>query len=138
MADPAQTHHPKSTTRPLKRLLLVDDNAEGRRALARLLELYGYDVTAVGDGAAAVEALRTYPPPDIVLTDLFLPDADGRDIARQARSLSPSPTVVLITGWDFEGEGMTSQAAGVDLMFLKPLNVGELVSKVNEFQRSNV
>ena len=138
MTDPGQNSHLKPTNRPRKRLLLVDDNAEGRRALARLLELHGYEVTAVGDGASAVEVLNGFPPPDIVLTDLFLPDSDGRDVAKEARSLNPPPTVVLITGWDFDAEGLTAQAAGVDFMFLKPLNVADLVSKLNEFKRFGV
>ena len=54
-----------SPSRPRRRLLLVDDNAEGRRALARLLELYGFEVTAVGDGASALAALRSGPAPKL-------------------------------------------------------------------------
>jgi CheY-like chemotaxis protein len=132
MPDPAQSSNPKSPNRPRKRLLLVDDNLEGRRALARLLELYGFEVTAVGDGSSAIEALHRSPPPEFVLTDLLLPDLDGREVARQARELRPVPTIAMITGWDLGAEGLSSQDAGVDLLFLKPLNVGELVAKLNE------
>ena len=134
MPDPAQPLNSKSPNRPRKRLLLVDDNLEGRRALARLLELYGFEVTAVGDGSSAIEALRCIPPPEFVLTDLLLPDLDGREVARQARELRPVPTIALITGWDLGAEGLNTQDAGVDLLFLKPVNVGELVAKLNELR----
>ena len=122
----------KPTSRPRRRLLLVDDNAEGRRALARLLELYGYEVTAVADGASALEILRRTPPPDVLLTDLFLPDLDGRDIARQSRVIAPATTIVMITGWDFGTDAPSCEDAGVDLLFLKPVNVTELVTKLKE------
>jgi CheY-like chemotaxis protein len=124
----------KPTSRPRRRLLLVDDNAEGRRALARLLELYGYEVTAVAEGTSALEILRRSPPPDVLLTDLFLPDLDGRDIAREARRIAPSTTIVMITGWDFGADVPSREDAGVDFLFLKPVNVGELVTKLKEFR----
>ena len=124
----------KPQPRPRRRLLLVDDNAEGRRALARLLELYGYDVTAVADGASALEALRHGPPPEVLLTDLVLPDLDGRDIARQARQIAPATTIVMITGWDFGADVPSREDAGVDFLFLKPVNVADLVTKLKEFR----
>src|SRR4051812_6955920 len=95
---------PGPLPKPRRRLLLVDDNAEGRRALARLLEIYGYDVTSAADGTSALLALGQMPHPDVVLTDLLLPDLDGREIARRAHALVPKPLVVMITGWDFGPE----------------------------------
>ena len=116
--------------RPRRRLLLVDDNAEGRRALARLLEFYHFDVTTAADGASALQALHQSPPPEVVLTDLLLPDIDGREIARQANTISPKPTVVMITGWDFGSDPPDQATWGVDHVFLKPLNVADLVAKL--------
>lgn len=132
MTDAIPNPSLKPASRPRRRLLLVDDNAEGRRALARLLELYGYEVTAVADGASALEILGRSPPPDVLLTDLFLPDLDGRDIARQARVIAPATTIVMITGWDFGTDAPSCEDAGVDLLFLKPVNVTDLVTKLKE------
>ena len=132
MPESSHTPIPKPIPRAKRRLLLVDDNSEGRRALARLLELYGFEVTSAADGATAIEAMRSTPPPDVVLTDLILPDIDGREIAKLARGLAPAPAVVMITGWDFGSDLRDEPGPEVDLVFLKPLNVGELVAKLNE------
>ena len=124
----------KSSARAKRRLLLVDDNAEGRRALGRLLELHGFEVIAVATGGAAIEALRQTGSFEVILTDLLLPDADGREIAKLARSLMPKAAIVMITGWDFGNELRENPGTDVDLVFLKPLNVSDLVSKVNQLR----
>jgi len=128
-STPGTTSKPQPV-RPRRRILLVDDNAEGRRALARLLEFYNFDVTTAADGTSALKAMHESPPPDVVLTDLLLPDIDGREVARQANTISPKPTVVMITGWDFGSEVPDKAGWGVDYVFLKPLNVSELVAQL--------
>src|SRR5438309_2432265 len=82
------------------RVLLVDDHEIGRKSLARLLTLVGFDVTDVNDGTSAFEALRGPGGFDYVLTDVRLPDFDGREVAQAARRLVPTPRIALITGWD--------------------------------------
>jgi CheY-like chemotaxis protein len=120
-ADPGLPPSP----RPL-RILLVDDSPEGRGALTRLLTLKGFEVLAVGDGASALEALRAGAPPDVVLTDLLLPDIDGQQVGWHARQLAPSARVVLITGWDVDLPSQDPQRGGFDRVFLKPLDTREL------------
>ena len=114
------------TRRP--RILLVDDHDVGRRSLARLLDALGYDVTSVEDGRSALEALKTLPRPDYVLTDVRLPDLDGREIVQAARHLSPLPRIALITGWDVEPD--EPERLGIDWVFLKPLDVMDIVAKL--------
>lgn len=128
MHFPASDHGPDGPRRP--RVLLVDDHDLGRRTLARLLEALGFDVTSVVDGTSALEALRTAPEPDYVLTDVRLPDFDGREVVHAARQLVPTPRIALITGWDIEpGE---PDRIGVDWVFLKPVNIQDLVAKLQE------
>ena len=109
------------------RVLLVDDSPEGRDALQRILQLQGFAVTAVGDGAAAVEALRRGPPFDAVLSDLILPDVDGREVTRQARAHCPAAFIALITGWSFEADLRNLGPLGIDQVLFKPVDVTELV-----------
>jgi CheY-like chemotaxis protein len=109
------------------RVLLVEDSPEGRKSLARLLELHGFVVTAVADGQAAVKALHTDPPPQIVLTDLMLPDIDGREVARLARAVEPRPVVALTTGYSLADVFADSQENPADHVFLKPLDIRRVV-----------
>ena len=115
------------------RLLLVDDHEVGRVALARLLRAIGYDVTAVGDGTSACEALESLPPFAFVLTDVSLPDFDGREVVRAAKQKTPVPWIALVTGWDIDP--VEKSRLGVDWVFLKPLDVQMIVEKLNESAR---
>jgi two-component system cell cycle response regulator CpdR len=115
------------------RVLLVEDNDAASRGLARLLEAWGYDVTVRHDGTSAIRTLETDPPPDFVLTDLRLPDLDGREIAQHARRLVPPPRIALITGWDI-GEELSDlhTSWGIDWFFPKPLEMASLIARLRE------
>ena len=126
--DPPAAEPGPATRRP--RLLLVDDHDLGRKSLARLLEAMGFDVTDVVDGTTAFEMLGAAPKFDYVLTDVRLPDYDGREIVQVARQLVPKPRIALITGWDVEPD--ESRRLGIDWVFLKPLDVLDIVAKLQE------
>jgi two-component system cell cycle response regulator CpdR len=112
------------------RLLLVDDDDATRTSLSRLLEWHGFEVTAVADGTAALDALRTGPPFDVLLTDLRLPDLDGREVARWARELRPPLRIGLITGWDIETEREDPRYWGFDWVLPKPFRLPDLLAKL--------
>ena len=96
--------------------------------LARLLEAMGYDVTAVSDGTSAISSLESSPHFDFVLTDLRLPDLDGREVVLAAQKTEPGPRIALVTGWDVDAE--EQNRLGVEWVFLKPVNVRDMVSKM--------
>ncbi len=79
------------------RVLVVDDDILGARALARLLRDDGYDVEVVTDGAAAIARLSVPPAPDVVVTEITLPHASGMAVARYARSQSAAVFIVFAT-----------------------------------------
>jgi CheY-like chemotaxis protein len=110
------------------RLLVVDDNAEGRQALERVLTLQGYHVTGAADGTSALAALEAGSPFDAVLVDLLLPDMDGLEIAKAASSLDPRPRIALITGWSFEANLSHLESCRIDQVFHKPVSVVDLVA----------
>jgi len=113
------------------RILLVEDNEAAGKGLARLLEAKGYSVTAVATGQEALAYLASETPPDHLLTDMQLPDLDGRELARHAGQLVPRPTVVLITGWDLDGGTAELEAWGVDCVLTKPLDMQELLDRLS-------
>jgi CheY-like chemotaxis protein len=108
-------------------VLLVDDNAEARRALARFLEISGFTVEPVADGGSARTRLQSSPVPDVILTDMVLPDMDGRELGQAAEALVPRPLIALVTGWVFEHDLSDLKPWGIDLLFYKPLNAHELI-----------
>jgi CheY-like chemotaxis protein len=111
-------------------VLIIDDNAPSRRALAKVLASSGYHVQEAATGAAALEALAQDPPADFVLTDLMLPDLDGREVALAASKLPNRPFVALITGWTIEADLEDPSRWGVDHVFQKPLQADELLAKL--------
>jgi DNA-binding response OmpR family regulator len=113
------------------RILLVEDNEAANKGLARLLEASGFEVTTVLDGESALRALATSPPPDILLTDMQLPDLDGRELALRARQLEPPPRIVLITGWDLEPLPSLRAAWGIDWVLTKPLDMSTLLDTLS-------
>ncbi len=114
------------------RILLVEDNEAAGRGLARLLEAEGFEVTVRRDGVSAMQTLESDPPPDFILTDLRLPDLDGREIAQRARDLVPRPLVALITGWDLDCDLVNYQSWGIDWVFPKPLDTKSLIALLRE------
>ena len=80
-------------------ILVVDDDARTARLLARMLREDGFDVDLALDGAAAIGRLARSPMPDVLVTDLRLPYADGVAVASYARSRQPRLPVLVVTGY---------------------------------------
>ena len=103
------------------RVLVVDDNVETARALARLLKLLVHDVRTAHDGPSAIDAARDHRP-DFVLLDIGLPGMDGYELARRIRS-GPSGrdiTLIALTGYGQAEDFDRSRDAGFDHHFVKP------------------
>ena len=109
---------------PVK-ILLVEDEAPSREALAILLKGTGHEVTGTGSGHEALRLLKTRQF-DIIVTDLFLPDLNGIDILKHAKSLSPTIEVILITGHASAETAVRAMKEGAFDYITKPLNVDEL------------
>jgi DNA-binding NarL/FixJ family response regulator len=82
---------------PPRTLLIVDDHTGFRRAVRRVFDGPGYEVTGeAADGAAALAAVEQLHP-DVVLLDIQLPDEDGFEVARRIAALPAPPQVVLVS-----------------------------------------
>jgi signal transduction histidine kinase/ActR/RegA family two-component response regulator len=112
------------------RILLVDDNADGRETLALALNALGHDVHGAAD---AFEALRIAPVcrPDVAVLDIGLPVMDGYELATRLRELDGPPIrMIAVTGYGQPSDKARAQAAGFRAHFVKPVDFEALLSTV--------
>ncbi|ANA40741.1 MULTISPECIES: sigma-54-dependent transcriptional regulator [Geobacter] len=107
------------------RILLIDDEETGREALTLLLKAAGHAVKSAGSGNEAFQTL-TRDTFDIVITDLFLPDASGIDILKKVKEDAPLTEVILITGHASAETAVEAMKEGAFDYITKPLNFDEL------------
>jgi signal transduction histidine kinase/DNA-binding response OmpR family regulator len=113
------------------RILLADDNADMRDYVGRLLRQQRYRVEAVANGAAALEAARRERP-DLVLSDVMMPEMDGFALLRALRSEPGTRGVPILllsarAGQEARIEGVE---AGADDYLVKPFSARELIARV--------
>ncbi len=118
------------------RIVVADDNTDAAESLASLLRLEGHEVRTAVDGVQAVEAAEQLRP-DVVFLDMGMPRADGLEAARRIREQHWGRDIrlVALTGWGQEVERHRTQAAGLDVHLLKPvdpLKLGAILRSVNE------
>jgi CheY-like chemotaxis protein/anti-sigma regulatory factor (Ser/Thr protein kinase) len=120
---------PTSAPAPCKvKLLLVEDHADTARALVRLLESRGYEVSSVGSVASAWEAIERNKF-DLLLCDLGLPDGTGLDLIERLRKTRDTPAVAL-TGFGMQQDVERAQQAGFDAHLTKPVNLQKLEATI--------
>ncbi len=114
------------------KVLIVDDEVEFTEALAERLELRGFSPETVDCGLAALEALDTGHLPDVVLLDLKMPDMSGFEVLVEVKRNYPSIEVIMLTGHGAASGGMDSMERGAFDFIMKPVDLGELMEKINQ------
>lgn len=115
------------------RVLLADDNADMRTYVRRILEDGGYAVEAVGNGRAALAAARRLPPPDLVLTDVMMPELDGFGLLQALRDdpALEGLVVILLSARAGEEARIEGISKGADDYLVKPFGTRELKARVD-------
>ncbi|MGD9723005.1 MAG: PAS domain-containing protein [Pirellulales bacterium] len=124
----------KPRARASCRGLIIEDNLDVSRPIARLLELNGHQVRAAVDGPSGVRLARQFVP-DIVLCDIGLPgDMDGYAVARELRSDPSTRTayLVAVTGFGQEADRRRAADAGFDRHLTKPVDHSNLLELISE------
>ena len=118
----------------MARVLVADDNADTRDALALILRAAGHDVAGAGDGDEAIDRYRAHPP-DILILDLLMPKRDGFETLRILKSEFPELRALVISGaWRVGGRDALGSARelGAAVALLKPAEPKVVLRAVDE------
>src|SRR3954469_2427744 len=118
----------------LPRVLVVEDDGALRRILRRGLEEEGFDVMQAITGAAAV-SLAESEGPSLLVVDIGLPDADGRDVVQAVRSRGVESPVLFLTARDQMVDRLPGVSAGGDDYLTKPFEFAELIARLRALLR---
>lgn len=113
-------------------VLLIDDDPAVRRMVGRMLRSAGHDVVEAADGRAGLAALQARSP-DIVVTDVMMPDTEGIETIRRIRETSELP-VVAMSGALKSGDQdvlLDAKLLGADFAIAKPFRREELLAAIN-------
>ncbi len=113
------------------KILLVDDEEEFVTTLAERLELRGLQARAALNGEAALQMIEA-DTPEIVILDVMMPGIGGFEVLRRIKAQHPQLPVILLTGRGSEKEGVKGMQLGAFDYLMKPLNIEELIKKMQE------
>jgi two-component system, OmpR family, response regulator MprA len=117
-----------------RRILIAEDDRSVRQSLERTLRLEGLDVTAVRNGAEAVDATADGLP-DLVVLDVMMPDMDGLTACRILRARSAELPILMLTARHEIGDRVAGLDAGADDYLVKPYASSELIARVRALLR---
>jgi DNA-binding response OmpR family regulator len=113
----------------MEKVLVVEDDRAVQRALKRLLESEDYTVQISSDGAAGIEAFRSFQP-DVVVLDLRLPGVPGHDVCRTIKKESPAVPIIVLSAKTDVADKVLLLELGADDYVTKPFSPRELVARV--------
>jgi two-component system KDP operon response regulator KdpE len=111
-----------------KHILVVDDESQITRVLRTTLSSHGYDIRVANDGETALEIMKDWKP-DLVITDLAMPNMDGLELCRRLRTRTEVPIIVLSVRGE-ERTKVKALDAGADDYVTKPFGMEELLARV--------
>lgn len=111
-----------------RHILVVDDDAQIRRVLSTTLSARGYVIRCANDGEQALEIMQQWHP-DMVITDLMMPNMGGTELCRRIRTGSQVPIIVLSVR-EHERDKVEALDAGADDYITKPFHSNELLARV--------
>src|SRR6202453_3095982 len=120
---------PINSTRPMGRILVVEDDPAVQKALRRLFETEGYSVEVQGNGRAALESFQAAPPAVIIL-DLRLPKLSGSDLCKEVKAQAPALPIVVLSATSDVSDKVLLLELGADDYVTKPFSPRELLARV--------
>ena len=118
------------------RILLVDDEEEFVTTLAERLELRGLQARAATNGEDALHMIEA-DPPRVVILDVMMPGLGGLEVLKRIKARHPQISVILLTGRGSTKEGIEGMQLGAFDYLMKPINIEELIKKMQEAIKSH-
>jgi CheY-like chemotaxis protein len=121
-------------------ILVVDDNPQLLGAMEKILERDGHTTQLAGDGNAALR-LANSGTPDLVLTDMYMPDADGIEMILALKRTCPQTRIVAMSGGGYLARDSILAVArrlGAHAILTKPFSHTELIAAVDEALRERL
>lgn len=116
-----------------RKLLLADDSVAIQKVVDLTFSDEGMKVTTVGDGRSALAELEQYPPPDVILADVFMPEPGGYELCRQIKEndrFSQIPVILLVSSFE-PFDQAEADRVGADDIVTKPFqSIRQLVNRV--------
>lgn len=116
------------------KILVAEDDTELRQMFCRILTHSGFTAVGVPDGKAALEALDNEYI-DLIVSDIMMPGLDGYSLVRSLRETGNHVPVLMITAKDSFQDMQSGFLAGTDDYMVKPVDVNELVLRINALLR---
>ncbi|MEK6814244.1 MAG: sigma-54 dependent transcriptional regulator [Nitrospirota bacterium] len=113
----------------MARLLVVDDEESQRTLMEITLRKEGYQVDVAEDGVQALDLIRTIPY-DVVLTDIKMPRADGIEVLKAVKEVSPETVVMMITAYASHDTAVEAMKLGAKDYIPKPFKIVEIKTKI--------
>lgn len=119
----------------MKKILIIDDEADLRKLLTDYFEMNGYFVMTAENGSAALRRMESQP--DLVLLDINMPELNGLELCRKIRSFVSCP-ILFITARIEEADKILGFQAGGDDYIVKPFSIHELGARVEAHLRREI
>lgn len=134
LAEPKGHTMSSAEGKPVKRVLIVEDNELNMKLFHDLLEAHGYETLQTRDGVEALALAREHHP-DLILMDIQLPEVSGLQVTRwikEDESLKSIP-VIAVTAFAMKGDEEKIREGGCEDYIAKPISVTKFLQSVQKF-----
>lgn len=116
----------------MKSILLIDDSATMLMSLRQTLEMSGFKVNTASDGLDALSKLKTIPKPDLIITDINMPNMNGIDFIRHARQIFKFTPILTLTTESQQSKRDEAKKLGATGWLVKPVGGQDLIRIIKQ------
>jgi len=120
-----------------KKILIVDDNQDGRELVVKILKNRGYQMIEAVDGEEALEKAIAECP-DLILMDISIPKIDGYEVTKRLKSqvTFKNTPIIALTAHAMKGDREKALEAGCDGYISKPIDIHELPDQIKSYLKN--